>query len=480
MNATNIQELIELPESKMLEFKRDLSSLQPIVKTVIAFANTAGGTIIIGVEDDGKIVGVDDPFKMEEKIASAISDNIKPLIMPDIEFSTVENKTLLVIKVSHTIGPFYLKQAGEPDGVLVRLGSTNRQASPQLIDEIYRQRTKQSFDELPCLRTSEKDFDPKLVKLVFDNFEHNPTTAKLKSLGLLVKHGGQTVPSNAGIILFANEETRFHEFADARVSCARFAGTEKVDFIDRVDIDGGLLTAIEEVPKFIRRNTRMAAEIKEMRRKDIPEYPVSAVREALLNALMHSDYSIRGSRILVAIFSDRMDITNPGMLPLGITLEDFKNGVSSIRNKVIARVFEKMELVEQWGSGYKRIMDICIDGSYPEPKWEEFGSAIRVTFYPHSATRVPGAKEAPSRGQAGTKSGLSRDQVGLSKEERILAFCEISRSVLEIMDLLGWKHRTKFKDKFIKPLIEQGKLRMTIPDKPQSSKQKYVAINKAE
>lgn len=118
---------------------------------------------------------------------------------------------------------------------------------------------------------------------------------------------------------------------------------------------------------------------------------------------MHSDYSMRGSRILVAIFSDRMDITNPGMLPLGITLEDFKNGVSSVRNKVIARVFEKMELVEQWGSGYKRIMDVCIAGGYPEPKWEEFGSAVRVTFYPHPATRIPGAEKTPSRHQVGTK-----------------------------------------------------------------------------
>lgn len=334
MNTANIQELVKRPESKTLEFKRDLSSLRPIVKTVIAFANTAGGILIVGVEDDGKIVGVGDPFNMEEKITSVIADSIAPLIMPDIEFATVEDKTLLIIRVAHTVGPFYLKQAGAPDGILVRLGSTNRQASPQLIDEMYRQRTKQSFDELPCLGTTEKDFDPNLVKIVFDRFEYKPTTAKLKSLSLMVKHGNQTVPSNAGIILFANEETRYHQFADARVSCARFSGTEKVDFIDRFDIDGGLLTAIDEVPKFIRRNTRMAAEIKAIRRRDISEYPTLAVREALLNALLHSDYSMKGSRILVAIFADRLDITNPGMLPLGITLEDFKNGVSSIRNKV--------------------------------------------------------------------------------------------------------------------------------------------------
>lgn len=288
MNTINISKLIKQSESKTLEFKRDLSSLRPIIKTVIAFANTAGGALIIGVEDDGKVLGVDDPLKMEEKITSAIADNIKPLIMPDIELATVKSKTLLIIKVAHTVGPFYLKQAGAPTGILVRLGSTNRQASPQLIDEMYRQRTKQSFDELPCLGTTEKDFDPKLIDMVFDHFAYKPTTIKLNSLGLMVKHGSKIVPSNAGVILFANEETRFHHFADARVSCARFSGTEKVDFIDRLDIDGGLLTAIDEVPKFIRRNTRMAAEIKEIRRHDISEYPMLAVREALLNALLHS------------------------------------------------------------------------------------------------------------------------------------------------------------------------------------------------
>jgi predicted HTH transcriptional regulator len=150
----------------------------------------------------------------------------------------------------------------------------------------------------------------------------------------------------------------------------------------------------------------MAAEIKAIRRRDIPEYPTLAVREALLNALLHSDYSMKGSRILVAIFADRLDITNPGMLPLGITLEDLKNGVSSIRNKVIGKVFEKMELVEQWGSGYKRIMDICISEGYPEPKWEEFGSAVRVTFYPHPATKELRSKPSSSRDQISTKLAL--------------------------------------------------------------------------
>lgn len=118
---------------------------------------------------------------------------------------------------------------------------------------------------------------------MFEHFQYKLTFAKLQSLGLLLKQGNKIVPSNAGIILLGNDEIRFHKFDGARISCVRFADTTKAEFIDRIDIDGGLLTAIEEVPKFIRRNTRMAAEIKTMKRKDIPEYPTAAIREALIN-----------------------------------------------------------------------------------------------------------------------------------------------------------------------------------------------------
>ena len=234
----------------------------------------------------------------------------------------------------------------------------------------------------------------------------------------------------------------------------------------------------------------MASEIKKIRRKDIAEYPITAIREALMNALLHADYSIRGTRISVAIFTDRLEITNPGMLPLGMTLNDFKNGISSVRNKVLGRVFEKMELVEQWGSGYKRIANICAKKGYPEPLWEEFSSAFRVTFFPHPAASGIKVQEAPRHKQAETKVGPRRDQdgtmMGLSRDQvtddveltddelKILSFCRVERNIQEMMSLLGWKHRTKFRNKYIAPLLEKGLLRMTIPDKPQSRNQKYI------
>jgi len=196
--------------------------------------------------------------------------------------------------------------------------------------------------------------------------------------------GGLSV-SNGGLILFGLDDVRQRYFPDARVSCARFRGTDKSEFIDRMDIVGSVLNAIDEVPRFIRRNTRLAAKIENMQRQDISEYSDLAIREILVNAIGHADYSLSGMRILVGIYADRMEIQNPGMLPFGITIDDFKAGVSKIRNRVIARVFREMRLMEEWGSGYKRVIHACQSGGYPEPNWEELGTAFRVIFHPHPA-----------------------------------------------------------------------------------------------
>ena len=169
------------------------------------------------------------------------------------------------------------------------------------------------------------------------------------------------------------------------MSCARFRGVERVDFLDRLDIEGTVLDALAETPKFIRRNTRLAAKIVTMRRQDIPEYPEIALREVLVNAVAHADYSLTGMRLRVAIYADHLEVENPGMLPFGMTLDDLKAGVSRIRNRVIVRVLRELGLVEEWGTGYRRVTQACEEGGYPPPTWQELGSALRVIFQPHPA-----------------------------------------------------------------------------------------------
>ena len=206
---------------------------------------------------------------------------------------------------------------------------------------------------------------------------------KLESLGVLVRYGMEVLPSNGGLILFGKPDARCRYFPDAQVRCARFKGTSKSSFLDQLDIEGTVLDAVFEVPKFIRRNTRMAGKIEGIQREDIPEYPAVSLREGLANAVAHTDYSQHGMQIMVAIYDDRLEIQNPGILPHGMTIEDLKAGVSRIRNPVIARVLRELELMEKWGSGFRRIVEDCDSRGYPYPEWTELGSSVRIAFPPH-------------------------------------------------------------------------------------------------
>ena len=164
----------------------------------------------------------------------------------------------------------------------------------------------------------------------------------------------------------------------------RFEGTTRANAIDHTDIKSALPIAIEEALAFIRRNTSMKAVFGSTQREDIPQYPPEAVREAVINAILHADYSAMRSSVQVAIFDDRMEITNPGPLPLGLSLETALSGVSQLRNRVIGRVFRELNLIEQWGSGLARMHQICLQHGGSPPKFEELDLFFRVTLYPQT------------------------------------------------------------------------------------------------
>src|ERR1700722_16867599 len=277
----DIQDIASLPEGKTIEFKRDLSSMKPILKTLIAFANTAGGTLLIGRDNDGTIIGVNDVFEAEEKLANAIADSIYPPLMPEIETISFEGKALIVVRVAHWRGPFYLKIQGPEAGVYVRLGSTNRVAGPELIAELKRSVSNISFDQLPCPDIDVSGLDKDRIKQAFSNVDRKIGQKELETLGVLVPYAGKLVCSNGGLMLFGQDHLRERYFPNTKVRCARFQGSDKVDFIDQYDCEGTILEAMKDVPNFIRRNTRLAAKIDQIQRKDVPEYALIAIREVL-------------------------------------------------------------------------------------------------------------------------------------------------------------------------------------------------------
>jgi ATP-dependent DNA helicase RecG len=163
-----IESLLTLPEGKTLEFKRDLSSPKPLLKTLVAFANSAGGRLVVGVDDAKKVIGVADPLAEEERLCNLIADSIAPRLVPNIELITVEGKTLLIAEVFLSGSrPHFLRAEGPESGVYVRLGSTNRQADRELIGELRRSVEGGSFDELPMPSLSEDDLDLKTAQASF-------------------------------------------------------------------------------------------------------------------------------------------------------------------------------------------------------------------------------------------------------------------------------------------------------------------------
>lgn len=386
-----IESLIELNEGKTVEFKETLQSLNGVIKTIVAFANTAGGTIIIGVEDKTKkIVGVSNPLLEEERLAGAINNNIAPMLMPDIQIYAYKNKELIVIQVPHATGPYYLKSAGIEKGTYVRLGSTNRAADQERIQSLKNFARNIIYDEQPYITKSKEDLDWDAIQNLFKEAHKTISTQNAENMGILTTHDTKTVPSFGGIILFGKDHLK--DFPDAKIRCARFAGTIRDVIIDRSDIEIYLPFAIEESIKFIQRNTKLSSQIEGLRRKDIPEYPPKAIREILTNAVMHADYSISGVCISIAIFDDKIEITNPGTLPFGITIEKILSGASRSRNRVIAKVFYHLKWVEQWGRGISSIISECKKHGLVEPKFEELNNQFRVTLYSRYSNKKNNAK----------------------------------------------------------------------------------------
>ena len=371
-------------EGKTLEFKENCLPLPKIVQTVVAFANTAGGTLIIGVRGKTKeVIGLSDLLQEEERLSNAFADGIRPLMIPDIQFSSFRDRNLIIVSVPHAIGPYYVRSEGPEKGVYVRLGSTNRRAGPDMIEAIRRLSRNISFDEQPCTEINSEDIDFRAASEFFASASRQLTPAISKTLGLIISQGAKDIPTLGAVLLFGKHRHRL--FPDAVIRCARFQGINTNRFLDQLEIDEQLPKAVEAAISFIERHTLQAAAIGRVRRREMPEYPVQAVREAVINAVVHTDYAMSGMNIKVAIFDDRLEITNPGFLPFGLTLEAALSGVSKLRNRVIGRVFRELKLIEQWGTGLNRMISACKDQGLQPPLFEEIGATFRVTLFSQPA-----------------------------------------------------------------------------------------------
>ena len=408
--AVDLTDILREPEGKTLEFKRDLSSATPFLRSVVAFANTAGGTILIGVEDGTRHVrGVMDPVALEEKVANLIADAISPQLLPDIEILLYRNSHVLGIRVYPSSSrPHYL--GSDPvTGTYVRVGSTNRRADEDLIAEMRRFSRGESFDKRPMPNLDSESIDFRAASESFAEIR-KLSPSDLDVLRLFTVYRGRRVPTVGGILLFGHD--RLAHFPDAWIQAGRFAGTDKANIVDQTELRMPLVDAVPAAVAFIERHMASAVQIGPVKRAARWTLPPVAIREAVINAVVHADYSQRGAPLRVSIFDDRLEIENPGLLPFGLTVEDLPRGVSKLRNRVIGRVFNELRLVEQWGSGAQRMVAACRDAGLAAPVWEEIGNRLRVTM---STEKIGKATIDPTDevilGMLSTHSGRSTSEV---------------------------------------------------------------------
>ncbi len=350
----------------------------------MAFANTAGGTLLVGVEDKSRHVrGVRGPLDLEERLANLISDLIVPRLMPELEILPWRRTQVLAVQVYPSPSrPHYLKREGLDGGVYVRVGSTNRRADRELVEGLRRFARGEAFDEQPMPGLDSEALDFRAASESFTPVR-KLGRADLETLRLVTVHQGRKVPTVGGMLLFGRDRER--HFPDAWIQAGRFRGTDKSRIVDRAEIRSFPVRAVEEAIAFVQKHALHGAEIGAVRRRERWSLPPVAVREAVINSVAHADYAQRGAPIRVSIFDNRLEVENPGLLPFGLTVEDLHRGLSKLRNRVIGRVFHALGLIEQRGSGVQRMTTACRDAGLAPPVFEEIATRFRVTL---SAERV--------------------------------------------------------------------------------------------
>ena len=430
----DIPSLLARHEDKTLEFKRELpSSPDRFLHTVVAFANTAGGVVVIGVEDRTRdVLGVPDVTKLEERVVSLIYDNILPRVIPNTSIHSCHNAELLAVEIPKSSAlPHHIKEEGPQEGVYVRVGSTNRKADSGLIEEMKRYYQNKPYDSLPMPQLRTEDIDFEMAAEQFAGIRELEQT-DLESLQLVTRYQDHAVPTNAGILLFGRD--RLKHFPNAWIKAGFFAGTDKARILDIVDIKEPLVDAVEAAVAFVEKHTVTGIEIGRVRRTTLRSLPAEVVREAIINAVVHADYSQQGAPIHIELYQDRLVVENPGILPFGMTVEDLRDGTSRRRNLVVSKVFNELGLVEEFGTGAQRMIAACRAAGIPQPVWEET-TALRLHltlgFKRVNGYEVGEADESlllALRNSHGMSTGELVDKLGMARQT-------VARRLKRLVDL---------------------------------------------
>ncbi len=399
-------------ESETLELKRQLTD--DIIKEIIAFANAKGGRIIIGVDDNGEIVGVDDAKQICEKLSSKINDLIRPSIIALTSISIIEEDDKQLVKVEILRGtnrPYYIASKGiKSTGVFVRFGNTIIPASENLIRNLIKESDNYNYEDMLSFNQELKfDYTRRFFESKGIELEKN----NMKTLGIINKDDMYT---NLGLLL--------SDECEHTIKVAVFADETKDRFLDRKEFSGCLLKQLSDAYDYIYLNNKVSSTYEGINRLDKKDYDDLGLREALLNSIIHRDYSFDGS-IIVNIYTNKIEFVSIGGLVPGINVDDIMIGISQTRNKKLANIFYRLQIVESYGTGIRKMID-DYKGLSIEPEFKVTSGAFLLTLPNRNS------KEANLKDNKSTKSELSCSILNILRQRG-----ELSRS--EIQDILDVK-----------------------------------------
>lgn len=434
-----------------LEFKEVY--VPEIIKDVVAFANTGGGVVRIGVRRDGSVAGVADPDDVMLRAASSLKDGIRPDIMPFIRIEGVQEDgtTIVEIRVGAGSGkPYYLAGKGlRPNGVYVRKGSASQPLSDAGIRTMIAESSGASYEQ--C-RSMQQELSFSAMERAFATGGLAIDAAKMQSLHLV----------NDG--LFTNLALLLSDQCEHTIKAAYFQGADMAVFRDRREFTGSVFAQIEQCYAFIDTLNRTTASFSGLRRVDRRDYPEDAVREALLNCVIHRDYAFSSST-LVRIYDDRMEFVSLGGLVPGLSMEAIFMGVSQSRNPNLAAIFYRLKLIESYGTGIGKIMRAYANAAV-KPSITSSQGAFSVTL-PNRATMVATKAASPERNSLHEENagyglcGRHQAQDARERCELVLQLaardCGVTRA--EVEHMLGLKTTRAYQ--VLKSLCDEGKLRQT-------------------
>lgn len=383
MNEKEFELILKTGESFFLEFKENVD--KSLAKEIVAFSNSQGGKILIGLTDNGETKGIRITNKLKSQIFDA-GRNCDPPI--EIKLSTYKNRILVVEVPEGDKKPYLCSQ-----GFFVRNGPNSQKLSRDEILSFAYTEGKLTFDE----QINEDfiypdDFD----KQKFYNYlkESNLTDINdnkflLVNLGIAKKVKNKILLNNAGILFFAKNPARF--FMTSKVVCVEYQTNDKVDILDRKIYDDGILENIKQTINFVKRRIKIEFEIKTAKRKEIPQYPEEAYREVIVNAIMHRDYFDKSSDIMIEVYRNKIVVFNPGGLVKWLKPEEFGT-ISKTRNPIIASLLSRTIFVEKLGTGINRIKGAMKFSNLPNPEFKFYEHSFYANLFDKTMIKGIGAE----------------------------------------------------------------------------------------